>query len=389
MTDPDFWLGAAPRLLEPGSPGLAQWAAGQAQLTAHVLFLTSGSSGAAKWVALSREALRFSAEAVNAHLLVTNKDVWGLALPERHVGGFGVLARGFFAGTGVARYVGKWQPHGFRDWLEQAAVSLVSLVPTQLVDLVGAGLTPPPRLRAVVLGGGAVPHALGQAARALGWPVLASFGLTEAGSQVATAPLAQLDEDFSPAPLPLLDGWEARVDPDDGRLALCGAGLFSGYVVPSGASWEFLPRQGDWFKTSDIAAVADGHLSPLGRADRRVKVLGELVDLDEIERALCAMASGLPDVWKLIDLPDSRRGCLLVLATESHPPSAALQGLVASYNSLTPGPARLAATVTLPSFPRGELGKLRMAELRTLAELRTAELRTDPSNNERFAERYL
>jgi len=367
VTDASFWLGDEPRLLEPGAGGLAQWAGDQAELAAHVLFLTSGSSCAAKWVALSRGALRCSAEAVNAHLRVRADDVWGLALPERHVGGFGVLARGFFAGVGVARYVGKWQPMGFRGWLEAADVSLVSLVPTQLVDLVAAGLTAPRRLRAVIAGGGAVSGELGEAARALGWPVLASFGMTEAGSQIATAPLQQLDEGFCPAPLPLLSGWDARVGPS-GCLELRGGGLFSGYVVSRGGGWEFLSRVGEWFASSDRVALSDEGLTPLGRADRRVKVLGELVDLDEIEREIAKTALPLPDVWKIMDLPDARRGCRLVLVSESAPPSAALQAALVAYQAQASGPARMAGTAVVAAFPRGELGKLQMAELRVMAE---------------------
>jgi len=367
VTDAGFWLGDEPRLLEPGAEGLAQWAADQGELAAHVLFLTSGSSGAAKWVALSREALRCSAESVNAHLRVRADDVWGLALPERHVGGFGVLARGFFAGVEVARYVGKWQPVGFRDWLEAADVSLVSLVPTQLVDLVAAALTAPRRLRVVVAGGGAVSAELGEAARALGWPVLASFGMTEAGSQIATAPLEQLGESFSAAPLPLLGPWQARVD-DDGCLAVRGEALFSGYVVGVDGGWSFLARRGEWFQTTDLVALGADGLTPLGRADRRVKVLGELVDLDEVEREIAKTALPLPDVWKIIDLPDPRRGCRLVLVSESVPPSAAMQAAIGAYQAHASGPTRLAGTAVVAAFPRGELGKLQMAQLRLLAE---------------------
>jgi acyl-coenzyme A synthetase/AMP-(fatty) acid ligase len=104
----------------------------------------------------------------------------------------------------------------------------------------------------------------------------------------------------------------------------------------------------------------------MGRADRRVKVLGELVDLDEIERAIAQTA--LPDVWKIIDLPDPRRGCRLVLVSEAVPPSAAMRAALAAYQAHASGPTRLAGTAVVAAFPRGELGKLQMAQLRLLAE---------------------
>jgi O-succinylbenzoic acid--CoA ligase len=219
-------------------------------------------------------------------------------------------------------------------------------------------------VRAVVVGGGALDEAVGEAARALGWPVLASFGMTEAGSQVATAGLSQLGERFAAGRLPLLGPWDARVDVD-GRLALRGTPLFSGYVVAAGAGWEFLPRTGDWFQTSDHVALDGRLVTPLGRADRRVKVLGELVDLDEIHRALGKFIA--PGGWSVVDLPDPRRGARIVLVTESAPPGPEMLADIAAYQAQAPGPERLAATAVVPEFPRSALGKLRVAELRRIA----------------------
>ena len=64
-------------------------------------------------------------------------------------------------------------------------ITVVSLVPTQLRRLLDAGARPGARLRVVLLGGAAAtPDLLGRA-RAAGWPVAATYGLTQACSQVA------------------------------------------------------------------------------------------------------------------------------------------------------------------------------------------------------------
>lgn len=165
-------------------------------LCGQVLFKTSGSTGAPKWVALSRHALQVSAQAVNAHLEVAGDACWGLALPLHHVGGFGVMARANQAGCGLAAFTQRWQAADFANWLEQQGVTHSALVPTQVHDLVAAGLSAPNSLRAVVVGGGQLAPSLGQAARDLGWPVLASYGMTEAGSQIATQGLECLANSY-------------------------------------------------------------------------------------------------------------------------------------------------------------------------------------------------
>ncbi len=66
-------------------------------------------------------------------------------------------------------------------------MTLVSLVPTMLARLLDAGLREPPALRWALLGGGPIAPALLERARAAGVPVAASYGMTEACSQIATA----------------------------------------------------------------------------------------------------------------------------------------------------------------------------------------------------------
>jgi O-succinylbenzoic acid--CoA ligase len=69
---------------------------------------------------------------------------------------------------------------------ELGEATLVSLVPTQLSRLLDAGLREPPHLRAVLLGGGPIPPVLLERCAAAGVPVVSTYGLTEACSQVTT-----------------------------------------------------------------------------------------------------------------------------------------------------------------------------------------------------------
>lgn len=356
LNDPAFWEDAAPFApggWEGGLPDLPE-------LGGMVLFATSGSGGEPKTLALSKSALLISAAAVNRHLGVEEDSCWGLALPWHHVGGFGVIARAFEAACRLARFGPRWQANPFRDWLADEAVTHVSLVPTQVHDLVVAKLTAPSTLRAVVVGGGRLDRATGRTARALGWPVLASYGMTEAGSQVATHGLEELEAPYRPAPLEILPIWDARLGAD-GCLEIAGPALFAGMLVREGTAWRFLPREGRWHTTADRAELDGGALIPLGRTDAVVKVLGELVDPALIEQELLACAGGRlsPGSFAVLAEPDPRAGHRLVPVFEEAVPAAVAEAALADYNVRAPGFCRLQPARRVVAIPKSSLGKVR------------------------------
>ncbi|NNC89572.1 MAG: AMP-binding protein [Akkermansiaceae bacterium] len=358
LTRPAFWDDPRPRVLAPPhlraeGERLEGLLAGEDNPDGAVVFATSGSSGPPKWVAFRRAALRSSARRVNAHLAVSSRDRWLLALPVYHVGGFGVAARAMEAGCPLHEADSKWDAPKFAAFAADCGATLVSLVPTQVHDLVAAGLPAPGSLRAVVVGGGGLTAATGQRARDLGWPVLASFGMTEAGSQVATAPPDALAAPFSPAPLPVLGGWEARVS-GDGCLQLRGDALFDAYLREDGAVvHRDDPKVDGWFTTRDRVEIGDGGITPLGRADRLVKVMGELVDLEALEAML---APRWMAAMCVVALDETRRGATLVPVFEG-PPDPSTAALVASCNASLPGCARLDPPRFLDPWPRTPLGK--------------------------------
>jgi O-succinylbenzoic acid--CoA ligase len=343
-----FWSDVTPAL------------AGIPELAGHVLFETSGSTGVPKWVAISKQALLISAAAVNRHLGVASQSAWGLALPLNHVGGFGVAARAYEAGCDLHIFKPRWAAGIFRDWLEMSKVSHTSLVPTQVHDLVNANLCAPAGLMAIVVGGGHLDAATGQAARDLGWPVLASYGMSEAASQIATQGLEQLELAYQSAPLPLLPIWEAEVSAA-GCLAISGPALFSGTV----SGGQFSPRTTDWHSCSDRALLENRQLTPLGRVDSLVKILGELVDPEAIERELLGLSAGLlaPAAFAVIAMPDARSGHVLLPLFEASVNPALIQRVLSLYAQQAPGFRRLRPPAIVEKLPRSELGKLRRMEL--------------------------
>lgn len=349
LIDPAFWRSST--AVAPG----ARLPDGVVDPPGRVWFRSSGSTGAPRWIGLTRRALLASAAAVNRHLAVGPEDCWGLALPLHHVGGFGVVARAFESGAALARFDARWDPRVFRDWADARRVSHLSLVPTQVHDLVREGLRAPSGLRAVVVGGGMLGVADGSRARALGWPLLASYGMTETASQVATQGLEVLEKPYVPAPIRVLPIWKLRSG-DGGRLEVSGPALFSAELEETAGGWRTREREGEWFASSDRVALSAEGLTPLGRLDAQVKVLGELVDPGAIEREL-DVAGGC-----VVALPDERRGHRLV-AVGDPAAIAALRRAVEHFNAGAEGFRRVAETRLLDPLPRSPLGKPLRSEI--------------------------
>ncbi|HEX4837780.1 MAG TPA: AMP-binding protein [Solirubrobacteraceae bacterium] len=150
---------------------------------------TSGTTSAPRPVELTYGNFLWSALGSAVALGVAPDERWLCALPLSHVGGLSILVRSaIYAKTAVVHE--RFRTGSVLAALREQQITLVSLVSTTLARLLDAGLRDPPRLRCALTGGGPVPAALVERAREVGVPVVATYGLTEACSQAATAPLA-------------------------------------------------------------------------------------------------------------------------------------------------------------------------------------------------------
>jgi O-succinylbenzoic acid--CoA ligase len=141
-----------------------------------------------------------------------------------------------------------------------------------------------------LLGGSGASQALLERAAQAGWPVAATYGLTEAASQVATrAPGAAPD-----APLTALPGVELRVIGADasvvapgevGEILVRGANVMAQYWNAPAASATAL-RDG-WLHTGDLGALdAKGKLRVFDRRADLIVSGGENIYPAEIEAVL-------------------------------------------------------------------------------------------------------
>jgi len=316
-------------------------------LQAHVWLATSGTTGTLKLAALSKDALLASAAAVNRHLASDAGDVWCCVLPAFHVGGLGIFARAFLSGARVIR--AHWNA---REFAANGEMTLASLVPAQVSDLVELQLPASSNLRAIVVGGGALPDALYAGARALGWPLLPSYGMTETCSQVATATLTSPE-------LSLLDHIEARTE-GDGRLAFRGASLLTGYATEHGL---VDPKTSDgWLVTEDFGFIydrSDGRtLQVEGRRGDSVKIGGESVDLTRLDAILASIAGSHAAV---VAVSEPRLGHVIHLAIDPSVDDA--DGVLAAFNAGVHPFERARAVKRVAEIPRSPLGKLLRVKL--------------------------
>lgn len=332
------------------------------------LFLTSGTTGSPKWVALEKRAFLHSARVINARFDLTARDHWLVALPEHHVGGFSIHARAWLAGASVSRHRhDRWDPTELVKKLNALAITVTSLVPTQLHDLVACQLACPASLRLVFVGGGRLDPGLHEAAQHLGWPVCATYGMTETASQVATQASDAMH--LGPqAPLEVLPHWDVESHADTDCLIVRGPALARGYLTPGSSpsepfSWTAIPDS-ELITSDRVRLHRDGlstHITVLGRLDHVVKISGELVSLEAVEKDWSPWAGTECPVWCVVALPDPRREHQLVLVVESEANPVLRERLRQQLTDYNLGCPRLHSLTDIrfwPSLPRTNLGKL-------------------------------
>ena len=343
------------------------------EIAGNVLVETSGSSGQPRFVCLSRHAISVSARAVNDHLRVESSDCWLCALPTFHVGGLMIYARGHAAGIEVVDYEKPWDSRAFCAAIDRSGATLTSLVPTQVVDLASAEMPGPKSLRAAVVGGGHLAEEIERRARELGWPLLRSYGMTEAASQIATQSVDEpgcSGDDW----LPILPHCEVQAGVD-GRLKIRGESVCEYYLDGNAASgYEIVAARdsGGWLETNDRGEVANERLRFLGRCDRTVKIFGELVDVDQVEISFRQrFDSALADAVFVEAFADERRGrCLVPIIVEGAMEPLEVASAIEEQNRLALPFERLEGEMWVNEVPRSSLGKIQRGELRRLARSR-------------------
>jgi o-succinylbenzoate---CoA ligase len=233
--------------------------------------LTSGTSGRPKPVDLTYGNFLFSAMGSAYNIGVEPADRWLCCLPLSHIAGLSIVMRSVIYGTTAALLSG-FDVDEVSTALSSGGITLISLVPTQLIRLLeaDADLFQP---RAILIGGGPVPEdALHEAVRR-GATVVQTYGMTETCSQVTTLAPEFAEEKLGSAGRPLLTS-HVRIERDE--ILVQGPTVSQTALGPDG-----------WLHTGDLGYIDDeGFLYVTGRRAEVIVTGGENVMPAEVEEVL-------------------------------------------------------------------------------------------------------
>ncbi|HEY2277091.1 MAG TPA: AMP-binding protein [Streptosporangiaceae bacterium] len=268
-----------------------------------VLLLTSGSTGAPKAVELTEQQLVYVAGGVARHNELTPADRGYSALPLFHINAQVVALLASLVAGSTLLVDRRFRRTGFWERLAQRDVTWINAVPAILTILAEYPvLARPARLRFIRSASAPLPAAVRQRVEAqAGVPVVESYGMTEAASQITAMPL----DGSGPAgscgqavgvALQVRNGDGVAVPAGTiGTVWLRGPGVISAYVAARGGrpgtgtvAAERFGADG-WLSSGDLGYRDEGgFLFLAGRSDDVINRGGEMLYPREIEEVLMA-----------------------------------------------------------------------------------------------------
>jgi len=285
----DGWLARS----APGPRDVSRWGGGC------LIGLTSGSTGRAKGVVQSEEALRYASAQTVAINGLRPGDAIAAIVPLSSTAAycFGVYLALLLGGP-LVLWDG-WNPAATLPRMAETGVRWTMCVPTMALQLgaAAAGSRALAGVRAITVGGGPMDAAaLGRAEASLGTRILRVFGMSECLGHTSPSPgdppEIRLGRDGRPFPgteLRAVDAGGRPVPPGEvGRAEVRGPSLFLGYARGGKLDPPDLTADG-FLPTGDLLiAGEDGTVTIMGREKDVIIRGGRNLDITEIERAIAS-----------------------------------------------------------------------------------------------------
>jgi acyl-CoA synthetase (AMP-forming)/AMP-acid ligase II/aryl carrier-like protein/NRPS condensation-like uncharacterized protein len=336
------------------------------------ILLTSGSTSRPKMVPLTHAAVCRSAYNVGAVLALEPGDRLLSVLPLFHGHGLisGIIAA-LSAGSSVVCTSG-FEAGSFFDLLSEFQPTWYTAVPTIHEAVLSAADGHKERarqssLRVIRSASSTLPPRLVCGLEdAFGVPVIDTFGMTEAATQIAANPVGRrkLGSVGKPAgaEIAILDPDGRTLSPvEQGEIALRGPTITRGYDNDAAATRAAF--QDGWFRTGDLGYLdAEGYLFIVGRIKEVINRTGQKVAPAEVEEALL----NHPDVIEaaVFSVAHERLGADVAAAVVVRPGAdlnaQTLRDFVRERLAefKVPGPIQI-----VPEIPKGSGGKIKRGEL--------------------------
>jgi acyl-CoA synthetase (AMP-forming)/AMP-acid ligase II/acyl carrier protein len=338
------------------------------------ILLTSGSTSRPKTVPLTHGSVCLSAYNVGAAIALTPQDRLLSILPLFHGHGLisGVLAA-LAVGSSAVCTPG-FDVEAFFGWLAECRPTWYTAVPAIHQAILSAAaahkkVVKRSSLRLIRSASSTLPpKVLCGLEAAFGVPVIDTFGMTEAATQIAANPLRRrkLGSVGRPAgaEIAILDGEGRRLPRGErGEIALRGPTITRGYDNDVAATR--LAFHNGWFRTGDLGYLdADGYLFIVGRIKEVIHRGGQKVTPSEVEEVLLDH----PDVVEAAVFPIPHKqlvadvAAAIVLRPDTKLTIQKLRGFARERLAAFKVPSRF---WIVQEIPKGAGGKIKRIELAT------------------------
>ncbi len=278
-----------------------------------VIMYTSGTTGKPKAVGLKHRHLLATAESIISSHHLTSNDLSFCFLPLFHINAQVVAFLSTLLSGGRLVIAEKFSASRFWSIVETHKITWVSAVPTILAILLKgeAPDTRPSSLRFIRSASAQLPklhHE--QFERKFGIPVIQSYGMTEAASQICVNPLPPEERRLGSVGIPVGVGLKITDDQGSrmgcrevGEIAIHGPGVVE-YYEEAESQKDF---RGGWFFTGDLGYVdEEGYVYITGRKKEMINRAGEKISPYEVEDVIRTYP-GVNQV-AVIGLPDPLYG---------------------------------------------------------------------------------
>lgn len=339
------------------------------------ILLTSGTAARPKMVPLTHRNVCLSAQNAGRVLSLTSHDRLLNALPLFHAHGLiSGLLTALAAGSSVI-VTGGFDAPSFFGWMRDLQPAWYTAVPTIHRALLTAAEANPERVRVSSLrvirsaSSSLAPAILNGLEAMFGVPVLETYGMTEAASQIAANPfelrkIGSVGRAAGPEIAIMDETGRALASGAQGEIMLRGPNMSRGYYNDEAATQAAF-RDG-WFRTGDLGYLdADGYLFIVGRIKDVINRGGQKVSPLEVEEVLLAHPAVLEA--GVFAIPHAKLGenvaAVVVLRANSEVTSDQLRQFARKRLAAYKVPSLIRSVAALPKGASGKVKRNALAEL--------------------------
>jgi amino acid adenylation domain-containing protein len=339
------------------------------------ILLTSGTAARPKMVPLTHRNVCLSATNAGHVLSLASHDRLLNVLPLFHAHGLiSGLLTALAAGSSVICTDG-FDALSFFGWMRELQPTWYTAVPTIHRALLTAAEADPDRARSSSLrvirsaSSSLAPAILNGLEAMFGVPVLETYGMTEAASQIAANPfelrkIGSVGRAAGPEIAIMDETGRALASGEHGEIVLRGANMSRGYYNDE-AGTQAAFRDG-WFRTGDLGYLdADGYLFIVGRIKDVINRGGQKISPLEVEEVLLCHPAVLEA--GVFAVPHQKLGenvaAVVVLRQNSEATSDGLRQFARKRLAAYKVPSLIRSVVTLPKGASGKVKRNALAEL--------------------------